>query len=286
MKSFHETFDMRDSAQVQDLITKVSETHMALQKLEAGAKATKLQEAEGTFMFLSIIGFYPTSGVVNGVSRPIAGQSLMSNVEEDRFSVVFKFADNGDQSVPTSMFGSMMRDLSISLMPPEVVAYLIDLSFPGIIVQKTNGVAQDGSEIFHVTVRPEFMQPKSYNGFPVESGSAICSNLSVAIMQAFIRMLSMHLVGQQWANGVQEIGELEQLVDEQDSMVDSLFEIVDSYEQAEKLTKLAKLRDEFEKVVVEQKQAYLIDHGAHPLAEMAWDLSVAQTRYNLFGVVK
>lgn len=286
MKSFHETYDMRDPAQVQDLIGKVSEAHTALQNLEAGAEPTKLQQAEATFMFLSMIGFYPESVKYNGVSRPVLGQSLMSDEGDEKFSVVFKFADTDESSTPVSMFGSMMRNTSTTMMPEQVILYLIDLSFPGIVIQCTEGTAKDGSKVYHITARPDFMQPKSYKGFPVESGSAICSSKEVALMQAFIRMLALHLVGQQWANGVQEIGELEQLVDEQDGMVDSLFEIIDSYEQAEKLTKLAKLRDEFEKVVVEQKQAYMADHGAHPLAEMAWDLSVAQTRYNLFGVVK
>lgn len=270
---------MRDAAQVQDLIGKISETHLVLQKLEAGAEPTKLQQAEATFMFLAMIGFYPETVNVNGISRPVLGQSLMSDGADEKFSVVFKFADTGMSSAPVSMFGTMMQNQSITMMPESVILYLIDKAFPGVVIQCTEGIAKDGSKVFHVTARPEFMQPKAYNGFPVESGSAICSSKEVAIMQAFIRMMSMHLVGQQWANEVEANNELE-------AEIDCLENTLLDNAEAEKKAKLAKLRDEFEKVVAEQKQAYMIDHGKHPLAEMAWELSVAQTRYDLFGVVK
>lgn len=279
MKSFHDTYEVTNGATVQYLIKKLSETHEVIQKLEAGAEATKLQQAEATFMFLSLIGFYPTSASVDGVSRPLAGQFLVSDEAEENFYVIFKFADNGGESVPVSMFGSMMNDPTVTLMPESVVAYLIDRAIPGAVIQKTLGTSKDGSSVSHITVRPEFMQHKDYNGFPVESGSAICSNESVALMQAFIRMLAMHLVGHQWANEMQANMELAEDVED---LEDELL----ARDEADQQAKMAKLRDDFEAVAAKQKAAYMKDHGSHPLAEQAWDLSEAALRLELFGVVK
>lgn len=67
---------------------------------------------------------------------------------------------------------------------------ILNASWPKIHITETLATAKDGSEVWHVSVRPSFHS--SSEGILV-NGSATCSHKSVALMQAYIRMLDAHV---------------------------------------------------------------------------------------------
>lgn len=82
-----------------------------------------------------------------------------------------------------------------NLMPVhDSVLELIESSFPQAVVIATTGPAEDGTAVHHVSVRPAFMQDHATND-PLPSGSSVNHSLTIALMQAAVRMY-MHLLVQ------------------------------------------------------------------------------------------
>lgn len=76
----------------------------------------------------------------------------------------------------------------------DSVLELIESSFPQVVVIATTGPAEDGTAVHHVSVRPAFMQDHATND-PLPSGSSVNHSLTIALMQAAVRMY-MHLLVQ------------------------------------------------------------------------------------------
>lgn len=76
----------------------------------------------------------------------------------------------------------------------DSVLELIESSFPQAVVIATTGPAEDGTAVHHVSVRPAFMQDHATND-PLPSGSSVNHSLTIALMQAAVRMY-MHLLVQ------------------------------------------------------------------------------------------
>lgn len=71
---------------------------------------------------------------------------------------------------------------------------LIESSFPDVVVVATTGPAEDGTAVHHISMRPAFMQDHTTND-PLPSGSCVNHSLTIALMQAAVRMY-MHLLVQ------------------------------------------------------------------------------------------
>lgn len=83
----------------------------------------------------------------------------------------------------------------------EEVCKVIKTMFPSAVIQHSVTFSEvDKVGLHHVTVRCNYMQPEKLKGFPVMSGSAMCSCAPVAFMQAFVRMVITELVGYQAGN--------------------------------------------------------------------------------------
>jgi len=76
----------------------------------------------------------------------------------------------------------------------DSVLELIESSFPQVVVIATTGPAEDGTAVHHVSVRPAFMQDHATND-PLPSGSCVNHSLTIALMQAAVRMY-MNLLAQ------------------------------------------------------------------------------------------
>lgn len=173
----------------------VALAHEALQELEAGAKFTPLKQASALFQFLSAIAYYPFTVTNADTEETIEVDSLSLVVMEDaenEFGVVFHgYKENGEKtsSPPCGILGPNSEFSDYWLTVDEVME-LIEAKFPGVVVTNSTlvSVPPDFVPLHHVSVRPEFMQPKSVN-FPLPSGSAVSSDLALALMQATVRML-------------------------------------------------------------------------------------------------
>lgn len=64
---------------------------------------------------------------------------------------------------------------------------LINSSFPQAVIVATTGSAEDGTAVHHISVRPAFMQDHATND-PLPSGSCVNHSLTIATMQAAVRM--------------------------------------------------------------------------------------------------
>ena len=191
MQKFNEKYNLRDFVSVRFLMDRVSDTHEALQQLEAGAKATPDQKAEATFLFLDLIGYLPTCITRGGKEYPIVGAGL-AGCDGDRYFVEYETEDGKVTTFPLT--GPKTNPKTVMLGVRDLTK-LINLSFPKAIIQMSTGMSKKGHTVYHTTIRPVFMQEKSLGGFPVESGSAVCSDASVSLMQAATRMIAAHLIG-------------------------------------------------------------------------------------------
>ena len=117
-------------------------------------------------------------------------------------------ADKMDNTAITIAFKSIFSgptdriDLVYGELPTcEDIVKVIKTMFPRAVIQHSTTTTSVGNiPLHHVTVRPDFMQREDTMGFPVMSGSAMCSHPSIAYMQAFVRMVLTELLGYQSYN--------------------------------------------------------------------------------------
>jgi hypothetical protein len=192
VKKFNQTYDLHNRESIKDVMDKVGETHAAIQKLEAGIEGTTIDKAEATFLFLNLIGYYPNQLLDQfGKTHDVYAKGLRS--AGGSFFVDFIMdTDTDTATYPLLGPGIASKELVLSV---KDLTEIIKLGFPKVVIQMTTGVSKSGQTVYHTTVRPAFMQPEDANGFPIESGSAECSNGSVSLMQATTRMIAVHAMG-------------------------------------------------------------------------------------------
>jgi hypothetical protein len=188
VKKFNETYNLNDQRVLKELTTRTGAAHIAIQQIEAGIEGTANQKAEASFRFLDLMGFYPSHIQKKGELVPVIGMALISPLPGYYFvkhELVLGqpavFPVYGPNRNPEEILGNV-KDLT------EVIT----AAFPKAVVQMTTGQSKSGQTIYHTTVRPGFIQ-NNENGFPIVSGSAECSNASVALMQAAVRMVAAYL---------------------------------------------------------------------------------------------
>ena len=191
MKKFNQTFDLTNREVLHMLMEAVSEAHVAVQQIEAGIEGTKDQKAEASFLFLDLIGYLPNFIESKGRLLPVVAKGLKS-VMNGFYFVDYEMEDGRIATFPlfgpTSGAGAIMASV-------KDLTDIIQAAFPKAVIQMTTGTSKTGQTIYHTTVRPAFIQDDRAGGFPVESGSAECSNASVSLMQATIRMIAAQVMG-------------------------------------------------------------------------------------------
>jgi len=193
MKSFSETyFGLKSLELVNELRSDLAAAHGAVQKLEAGAQPTLVDTALASVHFLQFFGFYPNKikAAATGESFDVATWSLCQSDDSGDFFVKADLKGNEHQPQypvlgPAVDRGRIMLDL-------DRVMKIVERAFPEVVVFVTDGEAEDGSAIYHVTARTE-----GYSKVPLASGSAVCSNEVVAIMQALLRYTDVVLTRRQ-----------------------------------------------------------------------------------------
>lgn len=191
MKKFNQTYDLLNREQCHTLMDMIGDTHEAIQQLEAGLQGTGDQRAEATFLFLELIGYLPMFIEDKGKTLSVVAKGLRSVM--DKFYLVDYELDNGE--IATFPLLGPLSGPAVNMVDVENLKLIIKHAFPKIVIQTTTGTSKSGQIVYHTTVRPDFIQGNGARGFPVESGSAECSNESVALMQATTRMIAAHLVG-------------------------------------------------------------------------------------------
>jgi hypothetical protein len=191
VKKFNQTYDLLNREQCHTLMDMTGDTHEAIQQLEAGLEGTPDQRAEATFLFLELIGYLPMFIEHKGKTMPVVAKGLRAVM--DKFYFVDFELDNGD--VSTFPLLGPLSCAAVTMVDVENLKLIIKHAFPKVVIQTTTGTSKSGQTVYHTTVRPDFIQHNGAKGFPVESGSAECSNESVALMQATVRMIAAHLVG-------------------------------------------------------------------------------------------
>jgi len=191
VKKFNQTYDLLNREQCHTLMDMIGDTHEAIQQLEAGLQGTGDQRAEATFLFLELIGYLPMFIEDKGKTLSVVAKGLRSVM--DKFYLVDYELDNGE--IATFPLLGPLSGPAVNMVDVENLKLIIKHAFPKIVIQTTTGTSKSGQIVYHTTVRPDFIQGNGARGFPVESGSAECSNESVALMQATTRMIAAHLVG-------------------------------------------------------------------------------------------
>lgn len=189
MKKFNQTYDLLNREQCYTLMDMIGDTHEAIQQLEAGLQGTGDQRAEATFLFLELIGYLPMFIEDKGKTLSVVAKGLRSVM--DKFYLVDYELDNGE--IATFPLLGPLSGPAVNMVDVENLKLLIKHAFPKIVIQTTTGTSKSGQTVYHTTVRPDFMQGNGASGFPVESGSAECSNEAVALMQATTRMIAATL---------------------------------------------------------------------------------------------
>lgn len=83
----------------------------------------------------------------------------------------------------------------------EKIIEIVKSAFPkAVFTHSTTTTSVGNTPVHHVSVRTQFMQRPSDQGYPVSSGTCTCSNPSVAYMQAAVRMLINELTAVQTNN--------------------------------------------------------------------------------------
>lgn len=191
MDRFNKTFDLLSIAVLTNLLSMVGDTHQAIQQLEAGIEADNDEQAEATFLFLDLIGYLPNTIEHKGKAIPVIAKGLRS------VSDIFYFVDYELDTGEISTFPLLgpLSGAAVKIVDVKNLETIIKHAFPKAVIQMTTGTSKSGETVYHTTVRPAFMQDEIAQGFPVESGSAECSNASVSLMQATTRMIAAHVIG-------------------------------------------------------------------------------------------
>lgn len=191
MKKFDEKYNLSSQEVLRGLIKYIGETHEAIQNLEAGMESTNNDKATASFMFVELIGYLPDQ-LHNG-KKLINVATKALGAEADGVYSVFYEMENGDIT-KFPIFGPGSGAKAVMAKAEDIKA-LIKAAFPKAVIQTTTGTSKLGATVYHTTVRPGFMQNASTLGFPVESGSAECSNEVVSLMQATVRMIAARVMG-------------------------------------------------------------------------------------------
>lgn len=191
MKKFHETYNLTDRKVLHGLTEFIGQTHEVIQQIEAGITGTLDQHAEATFMFLELIGYLPNTIEDGGKSVNVEAKGLISP-GPGLYFVNYIMTGGGMATFP--LFGPLSGPRAI-MGDVKNLTSIIEHAFPKAVIRMTTGKSLSGETTYHTTVRPDFMRRSEARGYPVESGSAECSNASVSLMQATVRMIAAHVMG-------------------------------------------------------------------------------------------
>lgn len=173
VKPFTHLHDLTDLALVKRLRAQARSAHESIQKLEAGAKATKGEKAVATFLFLNLIGFY--------------GEGYSATMIDDAGHVTVRTTNEKAQWTGWyNIFPLLGPDANYKdlMMSPPMVLDAIRASWPKAVVTVGDGIEDKEDDYWVVTIREG-----GYDKNPLASGSATCTNKTVALMQAYVRML-------------------------------------------------------------------------------------------------
>jgi hypothetical protein len=189
MKAYEQSASLEE---LNERVKMVGIAHGALQDLEAGAKPTPRKQATATSAFLEVIGYYPIKvrNSDNGMDL-IADYLNLIHMGDEKYGIEFVGSyENGSKgrSPLVPIFGP--NNGYDDLWPePENVMALVETAFPSAVVTNSVMIGNDNVALHHVSVRPAFMQDDDIK-YPVMSGSAVSESLSLALMQATIRMIA------------------------------------------------------------------------------------------------
>lgn len=187
MKSFRKRYDLNDYSTVASLLTKAESCHRAIQHVEAGVAYNKQAMATATFLFLDLIGYYPKSFAIGWATYSV---DYIQMVHDDAATYLV-FGLDGNRTTPKmSLFGDNHKDFSVVRLDEKSVETVVDTAFPKAQVNGGTDVTMDDKKphLTHLTIREKYMQGNGSLA-PVASGSATCSDLTIALMQATTRMI-------------------------------------------------------------------------------------------------
>jgi hypothetical protein len=184
MRKFSRTYDLSNLNECKTLLGVLNETHLAIQKLEAGTKLNKPQMAFASYKFLVSLGYFKFYPTVDNREVQICSSSLLTDFKN--FWVKMLTSEGIEITAP--LFSPKSKP-SCVIMDYETIKNLVKLAFPALTILESYSWSKDNKCIYHVSVRTQYTQGEAYGGEPLPSGSAACSNQTVALMQAMIRMI-------------------------------------------------------------------------------------------------
>lgn len=185
-------FDTHKRYGTEALMNFAKGTHAALQEVEPGPVKSQSRDdlAFATASFLELLGFYPSHVIVDGKSVPVDRIDYGRDPSHSKFHVRFRYFDKkkGDMGQTEKVPIFHDRNFHRYMLTAQEVADLTKAAFPKISVQSF-AETRDGVDVYHVMVRPQFMQPARVGGAPLPTGYASSENYVVAHMQAVTRMV-------------------------------------------------------------------------------------------------
>jgi hypothetical protein len=195
LRAFVDFYVMDDFEELSHIISTAAAVHHNLQDLEAGAAMTFQKKAVATANFLAFLGAYPTQAVHRETltRRHVIGYDAMLSDTENAAGIVCQIDGDPDRVVSQPDFGIMGPGSSFDKvwLTAEELSEVISTAFPDSVITNSVFLASgDNHEaLHHVSVREQFMQKPS-DAAPVPSGSAVSTDLTLALMQATVRMIS------------------------------------------------------------------------------------------------
>jgi len=167
-------------------------THAALQEVEPGPVKSQSHDdlAFATASFLELLGFYPSSVIVDGKPVPVITIDYGRDPSHTNFYVKFRYLDKrtGEEAHTKRVPVFHDKNFGRYILTAQEVIDLTKAAFPKVSVQSF-AETRDGVDVYHVMVRPQFMQPARVEGAPLPTGYASSENYVVAHMQAVTRMV-------------------------------------------------------------------------------------------------
>ena len=187
MKAFRKRFDLTNLNTVEGLLTQAEGAHRAIQAVEAGVDYRRRDMALATFRFLDIIGYYPESVTLGLNSYKVSSAILM---QEGADYCVDLHLEGRIAPFTTGIFGSLETNRSVVKLDEKSVEVLVDRAFPKAQINGGTDVTMDDDKphLTHLTIREKYMQGNRSSA-PVAAGSATCSDLTIALMQATTRLI-------------------------------------------------------------------------------------------------
>lgn len=208
----------------------VARAHRDLQDLEAGVSFTPEKQATALFSFLDAMGFYPerVRNADSGKYLSVEGTYLvdMGNGYGVRFSGTY---ENGSEGISpaVSVLGPDFEYSDVWL-DSNMLLEIIERAFPDGVITNSVMIGKDHSALHHVSIRPAFMQEEG--DLPLASGSAVSEDLSLALMQATIRMMASILSDECACIALEKLDDARIEQDFQKAEIKTLSELYGDYE--------------------------------------------------------